>query len=298
MNEELTIRRARPDDRADMERICAHTWDEGDYIPEVWDEWLADERGPLIVGEVGGQVVALSKITWQTADQVWLEGMRVDPDYRRRGAAGRFLDYSLTYAQEQGARVVRLSTGSNNAPVHILMDRIGMERICGWVLWSAEPLPGGPQPAFLTPADGVHLQAFLADSPALAHTHGLYCTNWAWQELSAARMRQFLEEGQVVGQFAADGRLAALAVIHLDAEDNELWVNFVDGTPVAIGDLAAAIRAHAARLRAAKVYVGLVDLAWLRDAFRSAGYGFDDWEGELWTFERWLAPRSGDDHDA
>jgi len=298
MNEELTIRPARPDDRAAMERICAHTWDEGDYLPEVWDEWLADERGPLIVGEVGGQVVTLNKITWQTADQVWLEGMRVDPDYRRRGVARRILDYDLTYAQEQGARVVRLSTGRNNTPVHILMDRIGMERIGGYVLWIAEPLPGGPQPAFLTPADDAKVRAFLADSPVLAYTRGLYSPNWGWQELPAARVRQFLEEGRVVGQFALDGRLAALAVTHLDAEDNILWVDFVDGTSVAIGELAAAIRAYAAHLGAAKVDVKLLDLAWLRDAFHTAGYGFGEWEGELWIFERWLAPRSGDEHDA
>lgn len=297
MNEELTIRPAQPGDHAAMERICAHTWDGDDYLLEVWDEWLADERGPLIVGEVEGQVVALSKITWQTADQVWLEGMRVDPDYRRRGVARRFLDHSLAYAQGQGARVVRLSTGSDNTPIHILIGRVGMERIGGYVFWVAEPLPGGPQPTFLTPADDAQVQAFLADSPVLAYTHGLYSPDWTWQELPAARMRQFLEEGRVVGQLAPDGRLAAVAMIHLYAEDNALWVDFVDGTAAAIGELAVTIRAHAAHVGATKVEVKLIDLEWLREAFRIAGYGFGEWEGELWIFERWLAPRDGEEND-
>ncbi len=298
MGSELTLRRARAADRPAVERICAHTWQWGDYVLEVWDEWLADERGPVIVGEVAGQVMAFSKITWNTTDQVWLEGLRVDPDYRRRGFAGRFLDYCMAHAQEQGARVVRLSTGSNNTPVHNLMERIGMERIGCYARWIAEPLPDGPQPAFLTPADHEQVQAFLTDSPVLAHMHGLYCMDGAWQELSAGRVAQFLEEGRLVGQLAPDGRLAALAVTHFYPKFNEVWVDFVDGTSLAITELASAIRAYAAHLGAAKVDVRLADLAWLREAFRTAGYSSAEWDGELWIFERWLTPRSGDKHGA
>ena len=45
MSSALIIRPARPEDRPAVERICAHTWEWGDYIPEVWEEWLADKRG-------------------------------------------------------------------------------------------------------------------------------------------------------------------------------------------------------------------------------------------------------------
>ncbi|MGD8597084.1 MAG: hypothetical protein PVJ26_08665, partial [Anaerolineae bacterium] len=71
------LRPGRPADRPAMERVCARTWEWGDYIPEVWEEWLADEGGLVLVGEWAGQVVALSKITFYPDGQVWLEGMRV-----------------------------------------------------------------------------------------------------------------------------------------------------------------------------------------------------------------------------
>ena len=54
MDEELIIRLAQSADRPAMERVCAHTWEWGDYIPEVRDDWLADERGAVLVGELGG----------------------------------------------------------------------------------------------------------------------------------------------------------------------------------------------------------------------------------------------------
>ena len=285
----MTIRPARPDDRAAMERICAHTWEWGDYIPEVWDDWLADEQGLPIVGELEGRVVALSRFRFQATDQLWLEGMRVDPEYRRRGIGREFLDHSIAFARERGASTVRLSTSYHNIPVHTLTAQAGMTYAGAYQLWIAGPLPGGPDPVFLSAEHADQVRAFLNNSPVLAHAHGLYSIDWAWEELSAARVDQFLETGQFAARIAPDGRLAALAVLHLFPEDNELWSSIIDGESAAITDLAVALRRHAARLGAEKVQVMVPDLGWLRGALSEAGYGTGEWEGELWVFERRLS---------
>jgi GNAT superfamily N-acetyltransferase len=307
MDSALTIRPARPDDRSAMERICAHTWEWGDYVPDVWDDWLAGEdsaragdrsmAGPAVVGEMDGQVVALNKITFQTPDQVWLEGMRVDPEFRRRGIAGRFLDYSLAYAKEHGARVVRTGTGSHNTAVHTLMTRAGMERIGTYALRNAEPLSQGPRPTILTKEQAGQVASFLRDSPVLDRTHGLCNFDWAWQELSVARVAHFLESGQMVATLAADGRMTALATIHFAAGDTTMWVGFADGQPPAVSELAMAIRVHAAQAGAEGASSMLPDLPWLRDAFGAAGYSPGEWEGELWIFERRLDLRGEGEHD-
>lgn len=295
MSQTLTIRAARADDRPAMERICAHTWDNGDYIPEVWDRWLVDERGVLLVGELDSperQVVALQKITFQTPDQVWLEGMRVDPDYRGQGIAAQFLQHSVTYARRHGARVVRLGTGEYNQPVHKLAARAGMERVGVFAPWSAEPLAEGPQPVTLTLESLDRVMSFLQASPVLAHTHGLVGIHWSWWELSTQYLVDRLTGGQVVAQVTPLGDLAALAVIDFTPGEDEMWIGFADGQPEAVRALALAIRVQAGQVGAAPVRVMVPDLAWLRDAFRSAGYGFGHWEGELWIFERRLIPEA------
>jgi GNAT superfamily N-acetyltransferase len=289
METELTIRPARPGDRAAVERICARTWDWGDYVPDAWDAWLAGEECAVIVGEIEGRVVALANVAFQSDGQVWLEGMRVDPDYRRRGAAGRFLDFSISLARDRGARVVRLGTGGNNTAVHTLVGRAGMERVGAYVQWNADPLHDAAQPATLTLDGAAQVQAFLRDSPVLARNHGLYSVGWAWQELSTGCVAQHLEGGQVLGQFAPGGELAALAVVVPEPEDQVLWVGFADGEPITVTHLVTAIRAHAARLGAQKVRTMVPDVAWLRDAYQAAEYNFGDWEGELWIFERVLS---------
>jgi GNAT superfamily N-acetyltransferase len=282
----LTIRQARSDDRAAMERICAHTWDDGDYIPHVWDRWLADGQGPLIVGELEGQVAALCKITFQTPEQVWLQGMRVDPDHRQRGIGREFLRYSLEYAREQGARVARLSTGAHNTPVHRLTAQAGMERIGVYIFWQAEALPDGPQLAVLGPGDQATVEAFLRTSSVLEACHGVYQADWVWQDLSSEQLALLLQEGRVVA-LAAPGRgLAAVAILTEDREDQALDAGYADGDPAAVREMALALRVYAARLGATRARAWLPEVDWLREAFASAGYAFGEWHGEMWLLER------------
>ena len=294
----MTIRPARPGDHPAVERICAHTWEWGDYIPEVWDQWLADEQGLPIIGELAGRVVALSRIRLQEPDQIWLEGMRVDPEYRRRGIGRQFLDHSIAFARDRGARVVRLSTSYHNVTVHTMAAQAGMARVGSYQLRSADSLPGAPGPAFLSAEHADRVHSFLSDSPMLAYAHDLYSVDWAWQELSPAHIDQLLEAGRYAARLAPDDRLAALAILHPRPKDSELWIGFIDGEAAAITGLAMAVRGHAARLGVEKVQMLVSDVGWLRGALSEAGYGPGEWEGELWVFERWLsgeAPESTGD---
>ncbi|HNS50094.1 MAG TPA: GNAT family N-acetyltransferase [Anaerolineae bacterium] len=286
----LSIRPARADDRAAMERICAHTWDDGDYIPYVWDRWLADELGPLVVGEIEGQVVALCKISFQTPDQVWLQGMRVDPDRRGRGIGRRFLDYSLAYAHRHGARVARLSTSIRNTPVHAMAARAGMGRIAVHVFWQAEALPGGPQPRVLSPGDQPAVESFLRASTVLKVCRGVYQSGWESLELTPDRLPPLLEQGNVVAAGGPDAPPAAVALLTEDKEDEALYCGFSDGEPAAVQELATALRAYAAQRGAKQACAWLPEVAWLREAFARAGYAFGEWQGEMCLYERRFPP--------
>jgi GNAT superfamily N-acetyltransferase len=292
MDEEFTIRPARPEDRPAMKRITAHTWESGDYIDEVWDEWLAGE-GPLMVAELGGEVVCLHKVTHQPEGQFWLEGMRVDPDYRGRGIARRCHDWDLAYARERGGRVVRLSTGDYNTAIHTIARQTDMERVATGLLRTAEALPGARRPAILGPEDGDAVGRFWQQSPVLAGAAGLYSRDWAWQELSAEQLAAMLDRGEVVAELAPGGGLAAVATIHHHPGDDELWVGIADGEPGAVQALAQAIRAQAAEAGARMARIMLPEVPWLREAFEAAGYGAGDWGGEMWIFELWLSPAQG-----
>jgi hypothetical protein len=75
-------------------RFCANTFEWGDYIDQVLDLWYSDQDGLLLVAdeEENGlhnkkqsSVIAVSNVSFcPNKNHVWLEGIRVNPDYRRR----------------------------------------------------------------------------------------------------------------------------------------------------------------------------------------------------------------------
>src|SRR3989442_2205048 len=106
------IRPARPEDREAVLAFCAHTWEWGDYIEYVWDEWLHDPQGQMFVATVDGQPVGVAHFRMLSATEAWLEGMRIDPAYRQQGLATAINNAMLAEAMKRGAPVARLITES------------------------------------------------------------------------------------------------------------------------------------------------------------------------------------------
>ncbi len=86
---EVTVRPARPADRAAVLAFCVDTFSWGDDIPEVWYQWLADPNGQLLIAEVSGVPVGLQHVAFLTPGEGWLQGLRVDPAVRRRWGGER-----------------------------------------------------------------------------------------------------------------------------------------------------------------------------------------------------------------
>jgi hypothetical protein len=79
------FRLAAAQDRDAVFAFSAQTWPNGDYIPLVWDDWLADAEGALIAGiDEADQAIALVKLVVAAPGEGWLEGVRSRP----RGASG------------------------------------------------------------------------------------------------------------------------------------------------------------------------------------------------------------------
>ena len=74
MIEEFQIREARPEHKASVLEFSQHTWEWGDYIPQVWESWLGDSQGRLLVATINEQVVALAHVKLAEDEEGWLEG--------------------------------------------------------------------------------------------------------------------------------------------------------------------------------------------------------------------------------
>ncbi|GAB6101553.1 hypothetical protein JCM16138_07760 [Thermococcus atlanticus] len=97
---EPIIRKARPEDRPFIEEIAQLTWGGEDYLARVFDEWLGDN---FYVLELDGKVIGTAKLTILPDKVGWLEGLRVHPNYQKRGF-GRVLH---NFMLQKGRRLQR-----------------------------------------------------------------------------------------------------------------------------------------------------------------------------------------------
>src|SRR6266516_3832544 len=88
---DFEVRPARPEDREAVLAFCQQTWEWGDYIEYVWDEWLNNPQGKLFVAIKGSRPVGVANMRMLNKTEAWFEGMRVDPTYRQHGIASALL---------------------------------------------------------------------------------------------------------------------------------------------------------------------------------------------------------------
>ena len=286
----LEVRPARPEDRDAVLAFCAHTWDDGDYIEYAWDNWLRDQqdqRSVLLVGLLDGQPVALNRMVMVSEDEAWLEGMRVDPEYRRAGFGRVMSSRAMVLARERGAHVARLITAEDNHASQGMIARFGFVRVAEMVRYRGPAFPADEAMedvatlAHPGPDDLERIWAWLEQSNLAPLNGGLEYYHWQARALTEPLLRGYLAAGQVrlIEEWGAIQSLAILSP-RLEAggwrEATTLPVRYVDGLADSIGRLGLALRAEATTMDCVRVELWLPNLLILRDAMAGAGYEGDD----------------------
>ncbi len=278
------VRPAQSGDLEDVEALCAQIWDGDDYVPKVWEEWLEDPHGQLTVVELKGQVVALSKLTRVAEDEWWLEGLRVDPEYRRLGVARLLQDHQVALAEKVGRGMLRFGTASHNRPVHKNAARGGFRRVGRFAFYSAEPLPGPCPLCPLTVDDVDAAWQLIEDSPALEAAGGLYEVRWQWMELTRDRLVNHIGAEEVWGVRSGD-ELAALAIVHEDPERSRLSVGHLAGGEGGITALHWGLRVVAGERDMEELRLRIVSHPSILKPVEASG-ATRSWDGQIWVFER------------
>jgi predicted N-acetyltransferase YhbS len=283
----VRIRAARAADKADVEAICARVWEEAeDYVPEVWDDWLADPYGKPIVAQLEDRVIGLAKLTRLSADQWWLEGLRVDRKHQHQGVGGSLQAHLVEEFNRTGQEgTLRFGTHSRNHPVHRLASRDGFRHVATYRLYEAEPLPSGQALPLRQLAEGDLDPAWrlIQGSPRYRAAGGLYETFWSWENLTRERLAHHFSRGEGWG-IDLDDCLASVALICQTDKEDAVDIGYVDGREDAMETLLLALRGLTTQRGCDKVRFRAVDEPKLITVVERAGYQ-PSWDRDLWIFE-------------
>jgi GNAT superfamily N-acetyltransferase len=130
----LKFRHAEQSDKNNVLRFCTNTFEWGDYIEQVWDEWYADHNGYLMIAEENEAIAAVSHAyLCPNRNRVWLEGIRVNPDFRRRAIATELIKNMLVYGKEHGAQDAAGLVSVKNVASQAMMEKNGFVVTSRWI---------------------------------------------------------------------------------------------------------------------------------------------------------------------
>ncbi len=269
---EFSIRTALPEDKEAVLEFCRHTWQWGDYVPQVWDVWLSDPQGRLVVASIDDRPVAMAQVTLLAPEEAWLQGFRVAPACRSQGIATELGQHCIKLAIQLGAKVIRYATLVTNARAHRIGDKLGFRQAATFVSYQAESSKDSPwQLSTARPEDLADVSSFVKGSSIYESSSGLYCTGWAYHKLTCEKLGKHLNSGEVfiLNKMA---QLGALAIVTVTSLEQGMVIGYMDGSPDAIRHLASALRGQSAKRACPQIEARLPDIPSIRAAFASTGY--------------------------
>jgi GNAT superfamily N-acetyltransferase len=120
----VEVREAAPRDKEPLMSFIRKVWGGHDYIPHVWDDWLADKGSKMFVVLADGRQVGMNRVRFLEDGSAWFEGARIHPEFRGKGFATALGERSLAEARRRGIGVFRLTSSSWNKAAHRQIARI------------------------------------------------------------------------------------------------------------------------------------------------------------------------------
>jgi GNAT superfamily N-acetyltransferase len=281
----IVCRPALPKDTPDVIDLTKTIWEGHDYVPIVWQDWLADPEGLLAVAEYGGRAVGLVKLSHLSPGEWWLEGLRVDPEFQGRHIASHLHHYIVDYWARIGDGALRLIT--YRPQVKNLCERTGFISRCEYSLYLAPIQEGSVDFARVEPGEVALARDFALESPVFACSAGLMDVGWHWTALTLPAMEAAVSEGRAWWWQGRQG----LLVVREDDEEIDGVVEklpFIQLVACRLSQAAACLEAYR-RLGAALGYrhaalnasvVGELPAALAEASFQRM------WEGSVSLFER------------
>ena len=129
------IRKATPDDKITVLKFCENTFSWGDYISDVWDYWLSE--GNLFVFEKNLPIGICHAVFLK--ELVWIEGIRVNPEFKRQGIASKLVKQVESLAIQKQVHSSLMLIDTQNKPSLEMSQNLGYTTYQTWNFYSLLP---------------------------------------------------------------------------------------------------------------------------------------------------------------
>ncbi|HKU33509.1 MAG TPA: GNAT family N-acetyltransferase [Candidatus Nitrosotalea sp.] len=233
------IRSAQQADKHSVLEFCKDTFSWGDYIADVWDSWQS--KGGLYVSEQDGLVVGVYNVAF-FEKEAWLEGMRVRPQYRKKGLGKKMLAHAESVIKNG---TIRLIIESENHPSIALVKSMGYALEEKWRLYSMAP-------------EKLESHVITADTPDGLDefiTSTTYADSWKWLPLDKEEVERLVKQKRILVSYQND-RVSAIGIWNRSKDFPAVFqLGFVNGTKEGMSDILRYVQKKAHELGCERIQV-------------------------------------------
>ena len=184
----MELRKAIPEDKTPVLEFCKNTFSWGDYIEDVWENWISE--GNFLVLSEEGQPAAISH-GYISDGQVWIEGIRVKNEYRRKGFARSLVLEIESIAKKKNCNISKMLIAETNTKSLNLAKSLNYEIEDVWNFYSLLPKK-------LTDEKNVKVATYSKELFDLILTNiSSYVRSWRWLPLSKKILENLIEENKI-----------------------------------------------------------------------------------------------------
>jgi GNAT superfamily N-acetyltransferase len=266
---DFALRPVRPADFDRIVEITQDVWEGHDYIPRVFERWVADSAASFQAAELDGEVVGVQRTRPYAPGLVWYEGLRVASSHHRQGIARKMLESAIQEARDHGFRQMRLAT--RDLPARRLFESAGFRPLAETRWWRGPRVEGG-EPARMPDGDAAArlLPAILA-SPGIELYGGIVPDMNGARDLDADELKRLATEGRV--RLGPGGRGVALL---REPWGKNIAVCLLAGRGAALRELLLALRYEADADDLNHVTINLPPDHPAEEDLKATGYDFAD----------------------
>ena len=131
----MKIREANISDKNSVLKFCKNTFSWGDYIEKVWSSWI--DEGNLFLFEKKSPVGICH--AFYSENQMWVEGIRIDPKHRREKIASKLVTYAESIGKKNQKSFSYMLIDTENQNSISMATSLNYDTLETWNYYSLNP---------------------------------------------------------------------------------------------------------------------------------------------------------------
>ena len=207
----MKFRLATSQDKEYVLNFCKNTFSWGDYIDRVWDIWISEPNSIFLVAEIENHNIKEDKKPIAIAHgilipekTIWIEGIRVNPEYRKRKLATNLINHIIDYGRKKEATHSAAIVSIKNKASKKVMKKSGFEVIAKWSYISTDqiilPSKSNLMGTFKIANSNDYQQIinFLRNSKIFNQSGKKFVKSWRWYDLTDDELFIMIYNKQVI----------------------------------------------------------------------------------------------------